>query len=728
MMAKRTLGGRNIAARCAAFILVVLGAHSTALEVRAQVPLPRHPEKVLLVSRMPEAVAAGRIRVHPEPQAWRSLFSAGSARVVDFPLPDGRWVELEVSAFDLLERDARFYVGRTGGIREVAGPAMRFFRGQVAGDPASAVSLNLFEGRIAGFIRTGGKEFTFGPRGFGPDSPGADDIQIVDDGAQGPALAKCDVEDSTVVAGSGSAEPLFLSKEQSLAASSPQSIDAGTLLLAKIAVEGTVEWVGKLGGVAAAQTYTLNLLAQISAVYESEVRVQLQVPYVLMNAAEPDGYSGGSNNTSTVLNEMRAKWNGTPDLQQVFRSAAHVFSTYPAGGAGRAYINVLCSNVPLNPSAADYGVSLIEGNGAAWERRLVAHEIGHNFSSPHSHCYVPPLDQCYNAESGCYSGTVVQTTGTIMSYCDTRITSFHQREREEKIRPGAQAAYPRCVEVAGMPGEVPLVSAVPAGICGAADLQADDGAQNGTYGYSGTTRGAWIKKFTPSCYPFKLTSVDVRISHSSVAPGRAIRILVYTAPTGSGSPSAATLIHSEDSTVQVVGAALWNRYTLSSPVLLASGDYYVGFFDLVADPTATYILDYDSSRGGDSYWQAESTDPTTYGAFPPTTGTWMIRAHGGGLAPGSLALSWGAPCNDLAVPGQDFAVYQGAVGNWSSLTSLTCTTGRSRSWLLENPPPGRFWLIVPQNSANEGSYGQATSGERPPAFAPCKPQAIGACQ
>ena len=665
-----------------------------------------------------QSAGAGRLMVTAGRPEWTDLFHAGSARIAGFPLPEGRLLDLDVVSFDLTDIGTRFLVSVGGDLKEVSGPAMRFFRGTVAGERGSIVSLNLFDGRFAGFLRTGGKEYTFGPKSLSAESDEAAVIEIRDDAAMASAEGICDEEEKSPDDGrSGST------------ASTAAAIGAGTLLRAQVALEGTVEWVARQGGVTAAMTYTLNLLSQVSAVYESEVDVQIYVPWVLMNAAEPDGYSGGSNNTGTVLGETRAKWNGTAVLRQVFRSAVHVFSTYPSGGSGRAYVNSLCGNVPENQNSYDFGVSLLDGYGGSWERRLVAHELGHNFSSPHSHCYAPELDQCYTGETGCYSGTVVQTTGTMMSYCNTRMTTFHQRERDEKVRPGAEAAFGKCVEAAGNPGEVAELSVEPAVMCAPANLQNDDGAGNGSYGYQGISRAAWVKRFTPSCYPFKLTSIDARFTHSSVAPGRAVRVLVYTEPSGSAGVAGASLVYSQDAVIQTTSSAQWNQYALSTPVVLAAGDYYIGFFDLVADTGATYPMDYDSRTAADSWMQADRTDAAGYAPFPGGAGSWMIRGHGGPISPGSVRLSWDLPCNDAAVPNQDFAVYQGALGRWNEYVSLTCTTGHQRSWLVDNPPPDSFWLVVAQNSVNEGSYGRYAAGERPPAAVACRPQLIGGvCQ
>jgi len=151
----------------------------------------------------------------------------------------------------------------------------------------------------------------------------------------------------------------------------------------------------------------------------------------------------------------------------------------------------------------------------------------------------------------------------------------------------------------------------------------------------------------------------------------------------------------------------------------------VGFYDLVADAPTTYIMAWDSSLVGDSWYYANSANPADLAPFG--SGTFMIRASGGPVSAGAIELTWGPPCNDATVEGQDFALYQGSMADFTSYSSLTCSTGRSTSHLIDSAPDDVFWLVVPSTAAAEGSYGQATSGERAPAVSACKAQDIGAC-
>jgi hypothetical protein len=114
-------------------------------------------------------------------------------------------------------------------------------------------------------------------------------------------------------------------------------------------------------------------------------------------------------------------------------------------------VGVLCSgafNVNLGTACPDLSPRIDSYGGAygytgdldtnfdpndpapVWDIVAVSHEIGHNFSSPHTHCYngiggsSDPVDECYGAQSGCYDGPTSlpcpsgnSGCGTIMSYC-----------------------------------------------------------------------------------------------------------------------------------------------------------------------------------------------------------------------------------------------------------------------------------------------------------------------
>jgi hypothetical protein len=431
-----------------------------------------------------------------------------------------------------------------------------------------------------------------------------------------------------------------------------------------------------------------------------------------------------------LLSDLRDEWNA--HQTSVSRTVAHLFSVRPSGGAGRAYLDVLCHNDLYPGGSYDYGVSTLSATGASYEKILTAHELGHNFSSHHTHCYEPEIDQCYNGEAGCYDGTEVQIVGTIMSYCNQRIPEFHSRVETERIRPAAEAAYPTCIDTAGLPAEVreedgsALLLTIPT-VCPVAELQNDDGFTDYYYGGADTAQLAWIKRFTPTCYPFLLERIDLLIGHAaSVAPGRALRLLVYADPNGAGDPSGAVLAYTGDTTVQVVSNSVFNEYVLEEPVGISSGDLYIGAYDLVADPSNTYIGSVDTSVSGDSFRAFNSHAPEDFTGLDDAT--WIIRGWGGPVGAGSVALDWGAPCNDVEVPGQDYAVYVGELDDFTDYWFLTCSTGRESSYLAVDAPDNSFFLVVPGTSTNEGSYGRTGAGaERAPATVPCRIQEIGAC-
>ena len=220
-----------------------------------------------------------------------------------------------------------------------------------------------------------------------------------------------------------------------------EAIDTGAATYAaRVAVETDWEFLNLFGGdEQAAIDYVGDLFAFASSIYEAEVDTNLEVSYLKLwpGGANDDPWTAGD--CTNQLYEFRDYWRDNHG--GVERAISHMLSG-KSTGCGIAYVGVLCS------TTAGYGVSAsLDGDfdpanplPPVWDIIVVSHEIGHNFNSPHTHCYdeIPdpsypdPVDPCYTG-SGCYSGPTDlpagcpgpgQGCGTIMSYCHLRSGSY----------------------------------------------------------------------------------------------------------------------------------------------------------------------------------------------------------------------------------------------------------------------------------------------------------------
>ncbi len=107
---------------------------------------------------------------------------------------------------------------------------------------------------------------------------------------------------------------------------------------------------------------------------------------------------------------------------------AHMLTTRTLGG-GVAYLNVLCSTNHQCAVSADLSTNIVPFPTYSWNVNVVAHEMGHNFGSNHTHECVwngdsTQIDDCgsYEGDSGgsCYdyaNPILPENGGTVMSYC-----------------------------------------------------------------------------------------------------------------------------------------------------------------------------------------------------------------------------------------------------------------------------------------------------------------------
>jgi len=254
-------------------------------------------------------------------------------------------------------------------------------------------------------------------------------------------------------------------------------------------------------------------------------------------------------------------------------------------------------------------------------------------------------------------------------------------------------------------------------------LTLGDGLWDGALGVSGTSRFAWVTRFTPGAqdYPFRLERIDIQFVDPTAGAGRAIQLLVYTDPSGSGIPANATLVSTQDTTIQFIHATAFNQFSLESPVTVTAGDVYVGAIDGVADSEGTnFIAVVDTTLSGRAFYQLSSTTP---GGFQPCNGatgcddaTWMIRAYGSTLPTrGTFELNWGVACNASGVSGQDTVVYQGSIASLDGVQDhapIACGTNGARRWILPAAavPGSAFWVVAPLLADKEGTVGTGTGG------------------
>ena len=109
---------------------------------------------------------------------------------------------------------------------------------------------------------------------------------------------------------------------------------------------------------------------------------------------------------------------------------------------------------------------------------------------------------------------------------------------------------------------------------------------------------------------------------------------------------------------------------------------------------------------------------------PPPTGAGGVAgvslSNAGG---GDLSFDWPPSCSSDA---DDYAIYAGDLGMFTSHTSLLCGTSGATSTTITPASGNRYYLVVPLDGSEEGSYGTDSDGlERTVGISACGTQQIG---
>ncbi|HEX5718186.1 MAG TPA: M12 family metallo-peptidase [Thermoanaerobaculia bacterium] len=414
-----------------------------------------------------------------------------TVRVADWPVGPDERADVLLTRFDIYAPGAKVFVVEGRSEREIPRSRLAFFSGTAADDPEMTVfaAVDPDTGHVNGFTQTRDAFHELHPLSHVPSL-------AVEQGTRSHLVAPAEVflkergELSSWACGQTGAPLDFIQEMQEMSErmaedSSPfGSVSAQaitTLHTATIAVDTDNELLSlKFGNnTTTATNYIASLIASMTVIYERDALVRLlQGTTFLRPSTTPDPYvqAGSGSASAAKLNEFSNVWNTTH--VGVTRALAMMLSGKQTGGgaSGIAWLTTLCNKF--------YGTSFSQvflsgTTPSSGDILVVAHELGHNFGSPHTHCYANPIDNCYNAEGGCFAGTrscpaaqtingVTSVTGTLMSYCHlsglagcSSKTVFHPRTISEKLAPAIQTAVGSCIfPAAAPPPPAPVVAAV----------------------------------------------------------------------------------------------------------------------------------------------------------------------------------------------------------------------------------------------------------------------------
>jgi PKD repeat protein len=347
------------------------------------------------------------IRLRLDQGSWNALRDHAQVTLHDFVLPAGRSVRLDLHRLQTFDDQTVFVAGTAQGDRPVPPPDAVLMAGSVQGIPRSAAFLALSPTGNSGYIVLGDTTYV-----LSSGSP-------LRSSAEGSTCVISSVSSLERPGGTSwscgfDAQPQN-DRNPISAVGARVSDDPAGLKVCNVAIDCDYQFFLMMGGnESVALNYVAVLVAAVSSIYERDLHVALRLSYARVWTTEDPYQTCG--------------YNGLAEFQAQFKPAGlrpHLaFKFSGCGGAAAALGTLSCPTeaASLMPVAAGRVVGHfpypMESSNDNLDPYVVAHEIGHIFGSPHTHCYDPPLDRCYRGEGLCYDSTVVCSRGSIMSYCN----------------------------------------------------------------------------------------------------------------------------------------------------------------------------------------------------------------------------------------------------------------------------------------------------------------------
>lgn len=319
------------------------------------------------------------------------------------------------------------------------------YQGTVANEKKSIAGISLFTNNVMGVFTINGENYVLGVWDDKININKNIYILFKEADVKHPQEFKCATSDALHFA------------EKAKSGGGNPNVQTGNCI--KIYFECDYQMFLDKGSVNDVANYVTGIFSIVQLIYNNEsISTEISQIYVWTTT---DPYI--SNSTSidylTDFKATRTTFNG---------NIAHLLTTRPLNIGGLAGLDVICT-----PSNA-YGFDNIENTYQPYPTYsntilIVAHELGHNFGSEHTHwCGWPggAIDDCYATEGGCAGGANPGTNGgTIMSYCHlaggTSLANGFGTLPGNKIRASYNAAS--CLTPCNSPPEAAFSASAPAG-------------------------------------------------------------------------------------------------------------------------------------------------------------------------------------------------------------------------------------------------------------------------
>ncbi len=182
-------------------------------------------------------------------------------------------------------------------------------------------------------------------------------------------------------------------------------------------------------------TWIDQMVLQMNVVYERDLGLRFVrgTTFLRVDPTNPPNFNDDPfNNNATPANqaqliEFGQHWqNNHANQPRAFALLLSGKSSSGLSASGIAWLDRYCST---NANNGSYSVNQVFHSSQvpiSASLGIIAHELGHNMGSVHTHCYNPRIDTCFSGEEGgCHVGPVVcpvdnpgvPNRGTLMSYC-----------------------------------------------------------------------------------------------------------------------------------------------------------------------------------------------------------------------------------------------------------------------------------------------------------------------